>query len=538
MQDIQIDGVKNNTSILAFGSLFRRVNGSQWGVNLQLWPSQEKRSLRVSQLPVLVRRRVLNPTEPPKPVGYKRSVTIQDTSNWQICHIADCPVQHKRIAEQEARQLCFRFQSTGGLNVYLPQNELARALFLHDAYLSRAALEPGSLNVDFDIVHPDERNDPTIINVLGASGYPIKSLDYIANRRVLSWILLDPDARASFESISRYQMNDGFESKGYRHWYFQFDPPMLAGVGLSFSGYFDQQTNSLFAWEVTGVDGITHAVPDKVEFYNPGFTEYVRGTGQGGVRRPPVERPDQHNVQDGADANSDTNPVMLHAPAVGISFAKPFETTKVCKKRQNGTHGRKDDETDGVASKCVSTEDGDTTGGTPQADWNTPADQSDDTHLYVNKFTCFIRMLDQLVNEHHCQILSKEIRKLPKVGRSERHILKGEGLPRCMAVVAISCHGRSFHILEVDTSDGAKSLATKLLLICDKVQWNAQLEELERKLIKGALNWPRAYLDQICDQTGHESIPHPKTSCNHKGHLEPESIDKWAHRVKSWMISS
>lgn len=537
MQDIQIDGVKDNTRIQAFGSLFRRLDGSQWGINLVLQPAQNKRSLRISQLPVLVRRRVINPTEPPKPKGYRRNVTIQNTSNWRVCHIADCPEQHKRVAALEARQLCFHFQSKEGLNVYLPQNELARALFLHDAYLSRAALEPGSLNVDFDVVRPVEVNDATTINVLRASGHSIKSLDYIANRRVLSWILLDPEARASFESISRYQMNDGFETNGYRRWYFQFDPPSLAGVELNLSGHFDEQANSMFAWEITAVKGIKHQVPDQVEFYSPDFIERVTGTGEGSHRRPIIERPDQHRVLDGTSANSDTKPVMLHAPELGISFLTPFEAVKVCKKKQNGPNGRNDSETVNEASQSVSTEESDITGSTPRADWNISEDLSDDAHQYENKFKCFDRMLSELATKHHCKIISKDLRKLPRVGRSKRHIRQDDGLPRCMTVVQLRCNGRLFRMLEVDTSDAATSLATKLLLIDDTVNWEAKLEELECRLVKSSLNWPRAYLDDICDQTGHESIPHPKTKSANKGLLEPESIDKWALRVKSWMLT-
>ena len=36
MQDIRFDKVSDDTTILAIGSLIRRIDNSQWGVNLDL----------------------------------------------------------------------------------------------------------------------------------------------------------------------------------------------------------------------------------------------------------------------------------------------------------------------------------------------------------------------------------------------------------------------------------------------------------------------------------------------------------------------
>ena len=137
---------------------------------------------------------------------------------------------------------------------------------------------------------------------------------------------------------------------------------------------------------------------------------------------------------------------MLHAPAVGISFAKPFEATKVFKKKQNGANGRKDDEEGKEASKDVSKEEGDVTGSTPQADWNISSNNSDDAHLYINKFTCFSRMLEELEAGHNCKILSQQIRKLPKIGRCERHLLKNAWLVELLAEQGYSDKNNLFNL--------------------------------------------------------------------------------------------
>lgn len=534
MQGIRFENLEDDTTILSIGSLFRRLDGSQWGVNLELWPYQKKKSLTVSQLPVLVRNRVLNPTTDNGIAGYEQYVSIENSDEWKVCNVGDCPVlQGKRLSDREASQQCFYFRSNEGLNVYLPQFELARALFFHDAYLARTALEADALKIEFDIV-PDEVEDAATINVLQSSSYTRKSLDNNAARRVLSWILIDPEARSSYESIGQYQKMHGIEVNGYRHWNFKFNPPKLPGVEFVFRGRFDRDSKSIFVYEITSVRNIVHWVPAKVEFYSPKFKEPVRGEGSGG-HRPTDERPDEHSVEDGEDANSNTEHVQLQAPVVTFEFAKPFATSKIYKKKQKNASGRKDDEEGKEASKNVSTEEGDETGGKPQADWDITDDNSDDAHLYANKFSCFQDMLAILETVHKCKVISKQIRKLPKIGRCERHILKTDGSPRCMAVIAINCNGKVFHILEADTSDAAKPLSTKLLLVNEPVRWHQQIVELERQFLKASLCWPTKYLEHICGVKRHKSIPHPKTESANKGELELGSIERWAKRFHSWM---
>ncbi|SFC47683.1 Tn7-like element transposition protein TnsE [Pseudoalteromonas denitrificans] len=536
MQGIRFDNLKDNTTISSIGSFFRRIDGSQWGVNLELWPYQNKKSLTVSQLPILVRRRVLNPIIPAKSAGYELNLAINNTENWLVCNNADCPaLKEMKLSSRESSQLCFSFKSDSGVNVYLPQLELARALFFHDAYLARTALEPDALKIEFDIV-PDILADSSTINVLQSSNYTQKSLDNYAARRVLSWILIDSDARTSYESIGWYQKRNGIERSGYRHWDFQFDPPMLPDVEFVVRGKFNKETNSIFVFEITSIANIRHKVPSKVEFYSPKFKDHVRGEGSGG-NKPPSERPDEHNVQDGEDANSNTDHVQLQAPVVGFEFFNPFEATKIFKKKQNGSSGRKEGEEANDASKDVSTEESDESGGRPQADWDIVEDYSDDAHLYANKFDCFQQMLELLSSEHDCKIISKQIRKLPKLPRCTKHLLDNGGSPRCIAVVQINCNGQSFYMLEVDTSDAVKSLSTKLLIINDLAKWDEQINEVERLLVKGSLCWPSKLLDDICGSKRHKSIPHPQTNSSNKGLLEPDSIIKWAQRVQSWMLN-
>ena len=92
MQGIRFEHLSDDTEIKAIGSLFRRINGSQWGINLGFYPFQPKSSLTVSNAPVLVRRRILNPTSGYKQAGYRQVFTVTDTSNWKVDTVSNCPV--------------------------------------------------------------------------------------------------------------------------------------------------------------------------------------------------------------------------------------------------------------------------------------------------------------------------------------------------------------------------------------------------------------------------------------------------------------
>lgn len=151
MQDIRFEKVFDDTTILAIGSLFRRIDNSQWGINLDLAPKAATASLRLSNIPVLARKRVLNPTQEHKPAGFHLAFTIDNTGTWQRKRLGDYPVS-PAIRAMDKRQHCFCFLAND-IEIYLPQLELARVLLLHDGYLSRSALDPDCLKSEFSIEH-------------------------------------------------------------------------------------------------------------------------------------------------------------------------------------------------------------------------------------------------------------------------------------------------------------------------------------------------------------------------------------------------
>ncbi|HAV9244120.1 Tn7-like element transposition protein TnsE [Escherichia coli] len=106
-----------------------------------------------------------------------------------------------------------------------------------------------------------------------------------------------------------------------------------------------------------------------------------------------------------------------------------------------------------------------------------------------------------------------------------------------MAVVEVELQGRTFYILEVDTSDGVCSLSTLLLRLKSPLDWPKQLTLLAEELTQKSLHWPNQRLKMLCGKDGYSGIPHPQTKSVDKGKLHEESIELWAARFHSWMTS-
>ncbi|MBF4354988.1 hypothetical protein EAY36_27560, partial [Vibrio anguillarum] len=127
--------------------------------------------------------------------------------------------------------------------------------------------------------------------------------------------LIDPDARASFESIHQRMMKERTTENNYQHWDFSFLPPHLKGAKLEVSGWHDWKNNSFFVWEIRRIDNLPAVMPDELDFYHPKFERQVNGQG-GGTYTGKPERPDEHKIDDEEDADPDKKRVVLDAESV------------------------------------------------------------------------------------------------------------------------------------------------------------------------------------------------------------------------------
>jgi len=69
--------------------------------------------------------------------------------------------------------------------------------------------------------------------------------------------------------------------------------------------------------------------------------------------------------------------------------------------------------------------------------------------------------------------------------------------------VKVSFDRASFYLLEVDMSDAAKPLSIKVIKGLSGETLIEQRGEFEARLLKNSLNWPKAYLDEVCGAANH-----------------------------------
>lgn len=126
----------------------------------------------------------------------------------------------------------------GNLKLAIPSIELARALFLHNVHLTRTALRPNGLQ---GMAFIDTDKSETIIRFHKLSDYPLKNLDSKDACEHIRWLLLNRDAKRSFNSIYQHLI----EEKS-ANWKFSFSPPPLKGWGFRLFGEYDQEDTMLF----------------------------------------------------------------------------------------------------------------------------------------------------------------------------------------------------------------------------------------------------------------------------------------------------
>ncbi|MDK2123061.1 Tn7-like element transposition protein TnsE [Parachitinimonas caeni] len=523
----------DNSTIKEIGSLFRRLNSADWYINIKLAPNQKKLYFSISQIPVLARRRVLNPTEELQPAGFLSRIAVTSTRNWKAELIKTCPISAVNRAG-DSNQWCFVFEHKG-TRYYLPQLELARVLFFHHAYIARLSMNQNGLLEEFDIQCMSKLNK-ALINILPTCTFPLYARADYALRRTLAWILLDDDARQSFESIARFQVKEGYDTEKYHLWRFQFNPPLLEGAELTIRGHFDQNSNVFFVYEVYGVSNLFCNCPAYVDFFDPRYTE--RQQGQEHVVRSGQSSSLDVIVDDEQEPDLDKAEQRIETAMVAFEFRNPFFTTRGGKRKGTAIGGRTDineSSTPAVSSE-VSTNDATVKGCLSPADYDGVDDQSADTHLYADKFEAFEAMVTKLAAMPNCHHVGKEIRKLPRMEGYSKYLL-ADGNPRCMAFHLICHGGATYALLEVDTSDNRNSLSTLLLkqpaILFD---WRHQICELEKRLLKLSLAWPTALLDNVFG-VSYRRIPHQRMLSESKMLLEQDSIHRWAERVYSEMIS-
>lgn len=522
--------------IKKIGSLFKKHNSGSWAINLALENENkvpETTYTNFSNAKLLRKNSHINPTQE-YPKGYNLRFKISSTQDW-LSSIHDSNLPKGKFIEHYFLFDAVRVDPFGQpisetIKVRLPQFELARSLFFYTPYLARSAILENSLSIDFDIV---SNRDHYLINILPACSYPISHFNDAGIRRILSWILLDPDIRQSFESISQFCTKYGYDVDQYRIWSFCFNPPQLNGVIFNTFGYYKAETSEFFVNEISGFERISSQISKEVEFYSDKFIESKSGS-KGDNSSGTINTGKEPTIKDDEEGNSDDVQIIDVVPT-HFDFLEAIETRKTSKKSRHRNQSKKDQELpSNKESSIVSTNEPISDGTVPSAEFNGIEDETEDLHLYLDRFSAFQQMIDLFCKENPVKNFSFQLHKLPNIQGHSKHI-KTDGNPRCVAEVSFQFHVQSIVILEVDTSDNKKPLSTRVLSLKDMDQWNqtgrAKVLEL---VVTQCLRWPKGIFKNIFYKNS--TLNHPRMDSKRQEISESE-LNNWSSRLCTIFIN-
>ena len=485
---IKIKNFPKNSRLTFLGSIFKDIKNSEWNITVGLendkYSTKDQRYIlnhaRFSNMPLLARNRRFNQTETFTPFNESTiTIKIDDFQKWEILINESGQYSFSNIVSDIHAKLT-------DIKIVLPQIELARVLFLHNAYISRAALDQGCLSREFDIIKEDHQ---TLINIPEFCNFPISQFNNIGMRRLLAWILLDTQIRTSFESISKNFLSEKLQTKFREFWNFNFVPPSLKGAEITLKVYFSAQKNKYYVNEILAISNLPTEINHTVIFCSPKFTvknTQVSSEGSSGGSKPP--RNEDPIIDNEKEANSDKPTVIIDSPKIIMALSSPFETKKAVIKR-SGKKGRlNSDDITTLSEPDVSTGESSIFGEIGRGEFENFQDESDDLELFMKRFEAFKIMIEQFTSQHN--ILPRiTISKLPAVNRSRLHLTDEDNF-RCIVEVKLEFQNKQFVILEIDTSDNHKSLSTLIVKVENLEAWEQHFQSFKEDIIKRSLRWP------------------------------------------------
>ncbi|GIA21354.1 transposase [Vibrio cholerae] len=533
----KIKGFGDDSLVVHIGDFFRYNNVSDWSLALWCRPIQEKKYTRLANLPILSRGKLIN-SKKRQSRRVDRVFTFKPGYQISAGTLSEFPElsTFQSVRDKEGTQNAFCFAGEKGDLVVLPQLELARAIFLVNSYLCRSCLSSATLQLEFDVQSFPDRNHVDI-HVLKTSTFPKSAFNQSGTKRLLAWLLTDPTAMASYQSIYRhYQLNR--EQKGALEiWRFSFEPPPMINWQLHVRGRYSARKSHYLIEEIVGIV-FDVDIPDRVAFINSAFVrkeQNEEGVRAGSGSANWQDSAEEFEVEDEESASDQSETLILEGDLSWGSFTKPFDVYKQ-EKVKDSSKFMMDELSDREAGREVSTDEPWQGGTLPAADVGGKQDITDLERQFASRFKSFDHLLQVLVTKYKCSILQQETQSLPKVGRSKQHQLE-DGSPRAIKAVRIRYKATEVVLLEVDTSDGIKMLSTKVLFGTKPEGWIDHFMQIRKGVVAKSISWPNELLDNLFGERNHFGINHPKHQGAEAGNIPLESIESWALRFVQCVAS-
>ena len=529
----------DDVRIVHLGKVLLRTSDTSYRPSIEVWcyPPQQKNGFHAtafSNVPALYRGKIINQRKLSEGYVKQGRYTFKGNDNLRKTTLSEFPNlgSAESLRNKESEQKAFVLDRINAPTLVIPQLELARVLFYASSYLSRASLMSSRLLTDFK-VEVNAKADYANIEVLQISKYPISAFNDSATRAMLSWLLIDKNARRSFESIFKY-----FNSElnldvvpDFKRWLFHFDPPQMAGWSLSYKGRLDASGECFLVEKITDIE-INTPMPSRVHFHNPTFThpDDEKPPTTGGSGSDLYERPEEHVIDDDREASDANQSFLLGENTCSLRFKHSFSTTKATKPKRS-YRPDSSQETPQRAGDTVSTNEPSSNGEIPSADMGGGMqDCTDHSEEYASRFTAFNMMVKMLEDKYACTIIDSYTHELDQVGRSKCHLIDS-GAKRTIRCVVVERNGHVNYLLEVDVTGLSKWLSTKCVRKIDTRNWQEQFSKIKKGVVSKSLSWPTQEMDVMFGLKKHIGISHPKSVEGHPTGIPTESILDWAGRV-------
>lgn len=518
-----------NTIIRSIGAIYKESKSTSWNIKLQVEDLISKKKYeigtRFSNMHLIARGRCLKPTPDveltePLLLTYK----IEDLKHWfNSCNIYTHQNQLSQMMTDDQNQY-------KNIWVHLPKLELARALFFHNVYFARNALNPQFLDLEFDVKNT---KDHCIIRQLVKKSFPKVLYDSVEMRSALAWILVNLEIRESYKSISTYFHSQKHEDKSITTWDFDFDCPSLRNAEIKVKAYYSEKLDQIYINEIIEIKNIESGLPKLVEFSSPDFIKNEKGSSNDEKGSYRIEKTlDAPDIDDLQEANSDKDPILIKSEPVLLGFQQPICTTKRYIKRK-GTNNVFGEELEDIFEdiNVVATDEPTILGTIGQGEFMGLKEDNQHLEYFSKGFKAFKEVIYGLSQSGIIELKPTDphYHRLPKVGRSRLHYTHTDQ-PRSVLEFQFHYRYKKFSIFEINLDDQAKNISTLI------IQWQSDLnptEEIIKKLsqliVKRSLRWPDK--KTLLEWGVFKTINHPKKSNNSLSYTQDE-IQLWQDNIK------
>ena len=400
-------------------------------------------------------------------------------------------------------QHCFVFDHDGR-TIWLPKFELARKLFFHAAFLVRAAFQPNGLDMAFTVF---QEADEVHIHTPPKTGAPSQLLKIATYRELFSWLLLDSEAKQSFESIWQHLNREQSASGSrYTRWKFNFTPPAcLAGTSILVRGAYHPYRNELLIWEIESIQGLQLPSIGEVYFHHPALKSPTGGKSGGGIAASAAAGGIAVDAEEEPAAAKDQR--LIHLPVEGMGFAGELNTRIAYMGERAGAYGNKADEAASPSSVNILGVADSVSDGTIAPGEFEQLGEGNEAAGARKGFELLRQVIEEIIQESDIKLLSLNIRPLPLVPRCSGYMME-DGRPRHYLLARFRLpNGSERYLLEIDTSDNRKRLSTRVVELNTAIDPQKAISGMLVATVKGSLSWPRTMAKcSICVY----SVHHPK----------------------------